>query len=199
MKQLIASDTTASGTLVASTSIITLLPDVTGLAIQPIYVNATPSAVEVPSADINETTNVFTKVAHGLMTGLVGQIATDDTLPDGLLAVTNYFVIKVNADTFKLASSYANAVAGTAIDIIDAGVGNQTFTPTALSGVFKLQASNDGTNFSDIGGASINVTASGNTVINVTDPNYNVLKCVYTHTAGAVTLTTIINKKGEIA
>ena len=54
------------------------------------------------------------------------QVSTTTTLPAGLSAATNYFVIKVSDTTFKLATSYANAVAGTAINITDAGTGTHT-------------------------------------------------------------------------
>jgi hypothetical protein len=54
------------------------------------------------------------------------QVSTTTTLPAGLAAATNYFVIKVSDTTFQLATSYANAVAGTAINITDAGTGTHT-------------------------------------------------------------------------
>lgn len=54
------------------------------------------------------------------------QLTTSGTLPAGLSLATNYWVIAVTDLTFKLATSYANAVAGTAIDITDAGTGTHT-------------------------------------------------------------------------
>lgn len=47
-------------------------------------------------------------------------------LPAGLAVSTNYWVIKVTDTTFKLATSYANAVAGTNIDLTTAGTGTHT-------------------------------------------------------------------------
>jgi hypothetical protein len=47
-------------------------------------------------------------------------------LPAGLSASTNYWVVKVTDLTFKLATTYANAVAGTTIDITSAGTGTHT-------------------------------------------------------------------------
>jgi hypothetical protein len=49
-------------------------------------------------------------------------------LPAGLSAATNYFTIRQSATTIKLASSMANAIAGTAIDITSDGTGTQTLT-----------------------------------------------------------------------
>lgn len=54
------------------------------------------------------------------------QVSTTTTLPGGLAAATNYYVIQVSDLTCKLATSYANAVAGTAINITDAGTGTHT-------------------------------------------------------------------------
>jgi microcystin-dependent protein len=59
------------------------------------------------------TPGVVTKVAHGLKTGSAVYLTTTDTLPTGLAVNTLYYVIKNDADTFWLATSYANAVAGT--------------------------------------------------------------------------------------
>ena len=47
-------------------------------------------------------------------------------LPDPLAIDTDYYVIKLTDTTCKLATSYANAVAGTAVNITDAGTGTHT-------------------------------------------------------------------------
>jgi len=54
------------------------------------------------------------------------QVSTTTTLPAGLSAATDYYVIWVSDLTCKLATSYANAVSGTAINITDAGTGTHT-------------------------------------------------------------------------
>ena len=54
------------------------------------------------------------------------QLTTTTTLPGGLATATDYYVIKVTDTTIKLATSYANAVAGTAVNITDAGTGTHT-------------------------------------------------------------------------
>lgn len=81
------------------------------------------------SADVNTTTDVITETAHGYYTGLVGQLTTSVTLPTGLSLATDYYIIKVNANSYKFATSKANADSGTAINITGAGTGNHTFTP----------------------------------------------------------------------
>lgn len=100
-------------------------------------------AAVVPELSVEVTANTFTAVAHGFITGdrVVGTTAT--TLPTGLSLATSYWVIKISADVFKLATTLANAVAATptAIDVSDDGTGAHTFTMiTKLAGPDKLQA-----------------------------------------------------------
>ncbi len=72
-------------------------------------------------------TDICTKAAHGLLTGDQVTVSSGTTLPAGLAANTYYYVIKIDADTFKLAASLADALAGTpAVDISDAGSGTHT-------------------------------------------------------------------------
>ena len=46
----------------------------------------------------------------------------------GVSTGIDYFIIPVDNETFKIASSYSNAIAGIAIDITDRGSGVHTFT-----------------------------------------------------------------------
>lgn len=64
------------------------------------------------------------------VTGMKVRVSTTGTLPTGISAATDYFLIRDTATTIKLASSLANAVAGTAIDITAAGSGTHTVTHT---------------------------------------------------------------------
>lgn len=59
------------------------------------------------------------------------RVSTTVTLPTGLSALTDYYVIKLTDTTCKLASSYANAVAGTAISITN-GTGSGIHTIETL-------------------------------------------------------------------
>lgn len=61
-----------------------------------------------------------------ILTGTRVRLTTTTTLPAGLSLATDYYVIKVSDTTFMLATSYANAVAGTQINITDAGTGTHT-------------------------------------------------------------------------
>jgi hypothetical protein len=82
--------------------------------------------------------DVLTKVAHGYSTGDRVQVSNaGGGLPAGLVAATSYYAIRLNADTFKLASSATNASNGTAIDITTAGTGLQSVVGAEnVSGVF---------------------------------------------------------------
>ena len=67
-----------------------------------------------------------TSYPSNILTGTRVRLTTTTTLPGGLATATDYYVIRVSDTTFKLATSYANAVAGTAINITDAGTGTHT-------------------------------------------------------------------------
>src|SRR5688572_523338 len=87
------------------------------IAYQLQFTVTTPAAKNFVDADVHVANNTITEAAHGFVTGLKGQLTTTGVLPAGLSLATDYFVIRVDADTFKLASSLANAQAGTAVDI----------------------------------------------------------------------------------
>lgn len=53
--------------------------------------------------------------AHGLKTGEAIHLTTTGTLPGGLSVTAQYFAIVVDANNIRFASTYANAMAGTAI------------------------------------------------------------------------------------
>lgn len=59
---------------------------------------------------------LVTKTAHNLLTSDQVYLTTTGALPTGLTAGTTYFVIKVTDNTFRLATTEANATAGTAIN-----------------------------------------------------------------------------------
>lgn len=69
-----------------------------------------------------------TNFPSNILTGTRVRLTTTTTLPAGLSLATDYYVIKVTDSTFKLATTYANAIAGTAINITDAGTGTHTMS-----------------------------------------------------------------------
>jgi hypothetical protein len=78
-----------------------------------------------PATDVCTWTSTA-NMPYNILTGTRVQLTTTNTLPAGLALATNYFVIKLTDTTFKLATSYTNAVDGIAIDIISAGTGTHT-------------------------------------------------------------------------
>ncbi len=72
----------------------------------------------------DNTTEQLTVTAHGYGTGdMVWVSNSGGALPTGYTAGTMYYVIRVNADTIKLANSMQNAYAGTAVNITSNGTG----------------------------------------------------------------------------
>jgi hypothetical protein len=83
------------------------------------------------SADAGTDVCTYTSTASipsNILTGTRVRLTTTTTLPAGLALATDYYVIKVTDSTFKLATSYANAVAGTQINITNAGTGTHTIS-----------------------------------------------------------------------
>lgn len=80
----------------------------------------------------DNTTEIMTAAAHGLQTGDGPFQLTNSggALPAGLATLTNYWVIRIDANTFYLASSLANALAGTFVTISGNGTGTHTVTDT---------------------------------------------------------------------
>lgn len=188
-------DSTYSSTALAKNYTYDLAMDgIDGMYVQATYTDATPAADTFADADVGVVANTITLTAHAFVTGLKVAATTDGVLPTGLSA-TNYWVIVVDANTIKLATSLANAVAGTAVDITAAaGGGTHTLTPASLGGVVvKLQTSNDGTNFADLGSFTVTITAAGTQMWGLTDTNYKYLRVNHAASAGAITLTLIFN------
>jgi hypothetical protein len=75
-------------------------------------ITASRGTVTITSAN----PGVVSLTGHGLSTGACIELTTTGTLPTNLSANTNYYIIYVGEDTFRLATSAANAIAGTAID-----------------------------------------------------------------------------------
>lgn len=69
-----------------------------------------------------------TSLPSNLLTGTRVRVSTTTTLPAGLAAATDYYLIRASNDTCQLATSYANSIAGTAINITDAGTGTHTLS-----------------------------------------------------------------------
>lgn len=161
------------------------------VAVQVVYSDIAPAAATFNGASaavVIAASDSIVIAAHGYVTGLKVVASTAGTLPTGLSA-TNYWVIRVDATTIKLASSLANAVAGTVVDITAVGVGNSTLTPaTSASNVAKLQESNDGTNWVDVASATVTISTSAGSTVWQYANNCRWISVLYTPSAGQVSL-----------
>ncbi len=196
----------ASGTLATTTSTVVDCSNFDTLAVQANYANATTAGKTFTV--LSQANGTLTMTAHGQVTGSLGQCSNSGgALPTGISAVTNYYIIVVDANTVKLASSLANAVAGTAIDITGNGTGTQTFTPTTSAGnILKAQVSLDGTNYTDVTtsnfplinlAATVTISTSTGSVLWDFGSNirFKYLKMLYTPSAGQITLAEYIFAK----
>lgn len=106
-------------------------PDLRGRS--PVGVGTGTFAELFAAAAVTIATDLITVSAAAgkqLLNGTPVVLTTSGTAPAGLTAGNTYYVIAVSGTTIKLASSLANAVAGTAIDITSQGTGNHTLTMT---------------------------------------------------------------------
>ena len=94
------------------------------------YTATTDIAIDFVDGDVTPGTDTINEVGHNFFTGLKLQLTTTGTLPAGLALLTDYYVIKVDNDNFKLATSYADALNNIPVDITAAaGGGTHTATP----------------------------------------------------------------------
>jgi hypothetical protein len=157
------------------------------------WTDGTPTA-KTFTADA--ATDILTANGHGLVNQQVVRVSTTGGLPAPLAAVTDYYVIVIDANTFYLATSRANAIAGVHIDITSAGTGVQTETPSTLACTVKMQyaagaiGSVVDADFFDMGSGSVAIPGAGSP-LQLTDKDvpWNVGRLVFTPTAGSGLLT----------
>jgi microcystin-dependent protein len=82
------------------------------------------------SSDTITATGMANSATNENITGNAVVYVSTGSVITGLTSSTTYYLIRQTATSFKLASSLANAVAGTAISLSSDGSGTQTFTFT---------------------------------------------------------------------
>jgi len=84
----------------------------------------------------NASPAVITETGHGLTAALNNYSAVNFTttggLPTGLSVGTNYYITIVDANTYKVSTTVANAIAGTFVNTSSSGSGTQTATHKAV-------------------------------------------------------------------
>lgn len=88
------------------------------------------------STDVNVTNNTLTVSSHGYNTGdVIIYDKSGGTIVSGLTNYNPYYVIVVNSNTIKLATSATNAAAGTAVDLTVVGSGtHRLYAPLTDAG-----------------------------------------------------------------
>lgn len=77
------------------------------------------------TTDVDTSTDIIT-VGRDIPTGTPIKFSSTTTVPGGLTAGTKYYAVRQSATTIKVASSLANAQAGTTIDLTSQGTGTHT-------------------------------------------------------------------------
>jgi len=85
-----------------------------------------PTPVGYVISGVNQGTETLTVASNSIQTGDVVFYDSTSTVITGLTDGGIYFAIRVSATDMRLATTYANAIAGTAIDFTGAGAGTQT-------------------------------------------------------------------------
>ncbi len=156
--------------------------------------------VNTPSAGVSasgsQVTNsgglkFTTTTAHGFAFGLVVQYTTSTTLPTGISALTNYYVVPASATTYHVATSLANAEAGTFVAYTDTGTGNQTATPVAVSGASAiLQGTLDGqATWNTVPNSTWTITADGSFLFELDYIRYGAYRVYISMTTGMMAFT----------
>ena len=122
--------TTATGTATVTGGVVTAVA-ITGAGAGYTTVPAitiAPPVMTVPTASVTTAADTITYTGHGQTTGaaLTYRNGGGTTLA-GLTNNTTYYAIVVDANTFKLATSAALAIAGTAVDLTGTGNNAQNF------------------------------------------------------------------------
>ena len=141
---------------------------------------------------VDQITNILTIPLHGYSTGDAVMVGSTNELPPPLMPFTNYYVIYVDINSIRLATSKQNAQAGRAISIdLDAGVTNvsldqpgdgylsapsvtfsggtpaETATARAIletyGNIYSVSLQTTGSGFVDAPSVSINAAGSGAT------------------------------------
>ena len=151
------------------------------------------------STNVNTTSEVITIGSHWFSTGnKVTYSNGGGTTIGGLVNNTTYYVIKSSSTAVKLASSYANAIAGTQINLSSAGAGSaHTLTnaldlPSAISvisptGVVKrIIITDSGTNYTTAPTVTIGTAWTASTAVTL-GQQYSVGTKLYTVTTAGTT------------
>lgn len=157
-------------------------------------VNTPSAAVSASASQVTDSTGdlLFTNTTqNNFGFGLIVQFTTGTTLPTGISLATDYYVVPITSSTYKVATSYANAVAGTVVAYTDTGTGDQTATPVALADcTIILQGSNDqGRTWATVPNSTQTITADADWVYELDYIRYAAFRTYISMTTGQVSVT----------
>ena len=137
--------------------------DVIGTA----YETATRVSIDSEVTSTNVTNNTVTKVAHGFETGdKVTYNKNGGTAITGITDLTDYYIIKVDADTIAFATTYALAIAGTKRDLTVVGVCTTQYLTPVITATFLSSTSGTATvELSAPGGVEVTALLSDRVVL----------------------------------
>lgn len=117
---------TAAGTVVPATI---ELVDVLGWhRITPVTVTTAQNTIMSNTFTASSSSGLLLTFANDWQSFTKVRFTTTTTLPTGLSLNTDYWLVRVSATTARVATSFANAIAGTVIAFTDAGTGTHTLT-----------------------------------------------------------------------
>lgn len=128
----------------------------------------------------DSTTNTLTKSGHNFTTGQGPMAATTNgTLPAGLAIATDYWIIKIDTNTFQLAASAANALAATPIPVTITTNGTGT-NNVRMAGTASRNTTVDGCHFVEIRDRAVTDTGAAiRPLTGVAFTNCKVANCDY--------------------
>lgn len=117
---------TAAGTVVPSTL---KLIDVLGwYRVTTVTTTTAQSTVNSNTFTASSSSGLLLTFANDWQNFTKVRFTTTTTLPTGLSLNTDYWLVRQSATTAKVATSFANAIAGTVVAFTDAGTGTHTLT-----------------------------------------------------------------------
>jgi len=111
------------------------------------YANTAPTKVigfASRSGNVITATGLDSHAQNELQTGQAVVYNATGTVITGLTSTTTYYIIRISATTFSLATSRANAIAGTVITLTGDGTGTHTFTATYTARPIAQQGGEEG-------------------------------------------------------
>lgn len=117
---------TAAGTTVPCT--LELVDVLAWHRITPVTVTSAQNTIMSNTFTASSSSGLLLTYANDWQPFTMVRFTTTTTLPTGLSLNTDYWLVRVSATTARVATSFANAIAGTVIAFTDAGTGTHTLT-----------------------------------------------------------------------